>query len=201
MIASASLDPPPLLLASTSPYRARLLQRLQLPFETCAPAVDECAETTADPGQRARRLAVRKARAGAAQYPRYAVLGSDQVASCDGHILSKPGHAAAQMEQLQWLSGKTAVFHTAVALIDPSGGRALRQRLVTTRVRFRRLEAETIARYVQAEPAADCCGGFKCEGLGITLFQSVHSPDPTALEGLPLIATAAMLRQAGMALP
>ncbi|WP_420429762.1 Maf family protein [Algiphilus sp.] len=194
--------PPPLLLASTSPYRARLLQRLRLTFDTCAPAVDEEAEPATEPGDRARRLASLKARAVARQHPEHWVIGSDQVASCVGRILSKPGSAEQQKAQLQWLSGKTAEFHTAVALVYPDGGRRReRQRLVRTRVRFRPLDSDAINRYVDAEPAADCCGGFKCEGLGITLFKAVQSPDPTALEGLPLIATATLLRQAGLLLP
>ncbi|MHA7834691.1 MAG: Maf family protein [Algiphilus sp.] len=193
---------PPLLLASTSPYRARLLQRLQLPFDTCAPPVDEDAEPTTEPAARARRLAILKAHAGAILHPGHWVIGSDQVASCAGRILSKPGSIERQKAQLQWLSGRTAEFHTAVALAYLGSGHGrIRRRLVRTRVRFRQLEADAIDRYVAAEPAADCCGGFKCEGLGITLFDAVHSHDPTALEGLPLIATARLLRQAGLALP
>lgn len=192
----------PLLLASTSPYRARLLSRLGIPFDVLDPGVDEGSETIVEPKALARRLAARKARAGAALRPGHLVIASDQVASCDNRILGKPGDTATQIAQLRALSGATATFHTAVAIVRPSsrGGR-IDQRLATTRVRVRRLDDDAIRRYVAAEPATDCCGGFKCEGLGIALFERIQASDPTALEGLPLIATAQLLRRAGVTIP
>lgn len=194
---------PSLLLASTSVYRARLLERLALPFESCDPGFDECTESCRRPALRARRLAAAKAASAAAAYPERWILASDQVAACGGRILSKPGSQEAQTEQLTWLSGRTARFHTAVSLRAPdsAGGPRLRRAVVTTRVRLRRLTAAEIARYVAAEPAVDCCGGFRCEGLGISLFAWLRADDPTALEGLPLLATARLLRAAGFAVP
>ena len=111
--------------------------------------------------------------------------------------------AGAQAEQLAWLSGRTARFHTALALRAPDGaaGPRLRRALVTTRVRLRNIGAAEIARYIATEPAVDCCGGFRCEGLGISLFAWLRADDPTALEGLPLVATARLLRAAGFAVP
>lgn len=192
----------PLLLASTSVYRARLLTRLGIAFEALAPEVDERVETAASPQALARRLATMKARAGSLLRPGHVVIGSDQVASCNDRILSKPETREGQIAQLQTLSGATAAFHTAVAVLVPGARKArLYRRLVTTRVRLRALDEATIARYVAAEPATDCCGGFKCEGLGIALFERIQAPDPTALEGLPLIATAQLLRRAGFTLP
>lgn len=196
---------PPLLLASTSPYRSRLLERLGLSFERCDPDVNEAAEPARDPATRARRLALAKARAGATRHSGHWTIGSDQVAECEGDILHKPGSRAAQIAQLQRMSGREAHFHTAVALVVPPlrpGARArARHATVLTRVRFRTLDDDTIARYADAEPAVDCCGGFRCEGLGIALFDAVRGSDPTALEGLPLMATARLLRAAGLAVP
>lgn len=192
----------PLLLASTSPYRARLLSRLGIPFEVLDPGVDERTETSIDPKALARTLAARKARAGAALRPSHLTIASDQVASCEGRILGKPGDTETQIAQLRALSGATATFHTAVAVVPPgTGGRSILQRLATTRVRVRPLDDAAIRRYVAAEPATDCCGGFKCEGLGIALFARIQATDPTALEGLPLIATAQLLRRAGVTIP
>jgi len=192
----------PLLLASSSPYRARLLTRLGLTFDALAPNVDEAAETAADPQTLARRLATMKAHAGRLLRPGHVIIASDQVASCNGRILSKPGSPERQTQQLRTLSGTTAAFHTAVVILTPGARHPrLYRRLITTRVRFRSLDDAAIARYVAAESATDCCGGFKCEGLGIALFERIQSPDPTALEGLPLIATAQLLRRAGFTLP
>lgn len=197
---AASTD---LLLASTSIYRARLLERLGLPFDTCDPGFDEATESSRRPARRARRLAAAKAASAAAAHPQRWILASDQVAACAGRILSKPGTREAQAEQLAWLSGRTARFHTAVALRAPNGtaGPRLRRALVTTRVRLRQIGSAEIARYVAAEPAVDCCGGFRCEGLGISLFEWLRADDPTALEGLPLVATSRLLRTAGFAVP
>lgn len=182
---------PALILASTSPYRRELLQRLQQPFGCIAPEVDENlrAETAAD---RALRLAQAKALTVSQQQPHATVVGSDQVCSCRGDILRKPGTVKRQAAQLARLAGNTVQFDTAVCLAQD--GAIVGSAIVPTQVRFRTLSATEISDYVRLEPAADCAGGFKVEGLGISLFEWVRSDDPTALVGLPLIATASLLR-------
>ena len=190
--------PKPLLLASSSRYRAGLLQRLRLPFDIASPELDERPRDGESPVALARRLAHDKALALTVRHPECCIIGSDQTASLAGRLLGKPGSAAAQAEQLAACSGRCVDFHTAVCVI--ADGRA-HEESVRTRVRFRALSGDEIARYVEAEPAADCCGGFKAEGLGISLFEALESEDPTALIGLPLIATARLLRAAGLPVP
>ncbi len=190
---------PPLVLASTSRYRAGLLARLGLPFDSARPEVDERPRPAEPPASLALRLAAAKAEAVAASRPDALVLGSDQVASCDGRILGKPGSRDAAIAQLQQMSGREAVFLTAVALAGAGG--PVEQALDTTTVRFRSLAVDEIARYVDAESPLDCAGSFKAEGLGIVLFEAIESRDPTALIGLPLIATARLLRARGVLLP
>lgn len=190
---------PRLVLASTSRYRAELLSRLRLPFETARPDVDEAPAAGESPASLALRLATAKAAAVAATRPEALVIGSDQVASCDGRILGKPGTRAHAIAQLQAMSGREVVFLTAVAVA--SAGAPGEQALDTTTVRFRQLPDDEIARYVDAESPLDCAGSFKCEGLGIALFESIESRDPTALVGLPLIATARLLRARGVVIP
>lgn len=189
----------PLLLASTSPYRRELLQRLRLPFDTVRPQVDETPLADEEPAALVHRLAQAKAAAGAATAPGSWVIGSDQVAELDGAPLGKPGGRDGALAQLAAMSGQAIRFHTAVALVRDDG-EAL-QALDLTTVRFRQLEPAEIERYVDAEQPFDCAGSFKAEALGIALFESIHSHDPTALVGLPLIATARLLRQAGFAVP
>ncbi|MGB3392286.1 MAG: Maf family nucleotide pyrophosphatase [Stenotrophomonas sp.] len=187
-----------IVLASTSRYRAELLARLRLVFDCAKPDVDE----TPLPGEAPRALAIRLARAKAvavaARYPGAWVIGSDQVAELDGQPLGKPGSRDAACAQLTAMSGRDVFFHTAVCVDNTD---TQRQACDLTRVAFRRLRREEIERYVDAELPLDCAGSFKCEGLGITLFEAIHSQDPTALVGLPLIATAALLREAGFSLP
>ena len=190
---------PPLVLASTSRYRAGLLARLGLPFDTIRPDVDERPRPGEPPASLALRLAAAKAGAVAASRPDALVLGSDQVASCDGRILGKPGSREAAIDQLQRMSGRKAVFLTAVALAGAGG--PVEQALDTTTVRFRSLAVDEITRYIDAESPLDCAGSFKAEGLGIVLFEAIESRDPTALVGLPLIATARLLRARGVFLP
>jgi septum formation protein len=193
-------DPAPLLLASTSPHRRQLLLRLGLPFTQRSPEVDETPRAGEPAARRSQRLAEEKARALASLSPHALVIGSDQVASLPAEgreeILRKPGTRERTLAQLAKLSGRTAEFHTAVALALPDG-RVLAHRDLT-RVCFRDLSAEEIARYVDREPSFDCAGGFKCEGLGVTLFESVSTDDPTALVGLPLIGLCRLLREAGV---
>ena len=187
-----------LILASTSRYRRALLERLRLPFDCARPEVDETPAVGEPPAALARRLARAKAEAVAERHPGAWVIGSDQVAELEGQPLGQPGTEAAACAQLAAMSGRTVQFHTAVWVAGPGGGHAL---MDTTRVRFRMLSAAEIARYVAAEQPLDCAGSFKCEGLGISLFDAIESQDPTALVGLPLIGVAGLLRDAGYRVP
>jgi len=190
---------PRLILASTSIYRRDLLARLRLPFETVRPEVDEIALPGETPLELARRLATAKAVAVAERDEDAWVIGSDQVAELDGTALGKPGARDAAIAQLTAMSGRAVRFRTGVCVLR--AGEAPRTVVDTTTVRFRMLTAIEIQRYVDAEQPFDCAGSFKSEGLGISLFAAIETIDPTALVGLPLIATAALLREAGFALP
>lgn len=187
-----------LLLASTSPYRRELLQRLRLPFECISPRVDETPLPGEAPSTLASRLAEAKATAVLAAHPDAWVIGSDQVADLGGRVLGKSGDFETAVAQLRAMSGREVAFHTALCVIGPG----FRESAIdTTRVQLRELGDDEIARYLQAEPAFDCAGSFKAEGLGIALFEAIDSRDPTALVGLPLIATARLLRKAGFRIP
>jgi septum formation protein len=188
----------PLLLASTSRYRAELLTRLRVPFEALAPGTDEAPLAGETPPHIAQRLARAKAQAVAVAHPDRWVLGSDQVPAFEDRVFDKPGSREAALAQLLGCSGKSVVFYTAAALVG--GGRVLEQ-LDTTVVRFRRLARADVERYLDAEPAYDAAGSFKVEGLGIALFEAVESRDPTALVGLPLIAVRTLLGEAGYSVP
>jgi septum formation protein len=189
-----------IVLASTSPYRRDLLARLQLPFETVAPQVDEKVLAGELPRVMARRLAQAKAEAVAARCPDALVIGSDQVADLDGHALNKPGSHAAALDQLTQLQGRTAVFHTGLSLASADTG-CVEVDCVSTTVRFRRLTRPQLDAYLRAEQPYDCAGAAKVESLGITLVAAVDSHDPTALIGLPLIRLTSMLSAAGLRLP
>lgn len=190
----------PLILASTSRYRAELLRRLGLAFDQEAPGSDETPHFGEAPAELARRLARAKAQAVAARHPQRWVLGADQVCACGDALLGKPGTRQAALGQLQRLSGNSAQFFTAVALTQGASG-ALHQACDLTVVRFRHLGAAEIERYVDAEPAFDCAGGFKSEGLGVALCAAIESGDQTGLVGLPLIAVRKLLAQTGLELP
>ena len=187
----------PLILASTSRYRRELLGRLRLPFEVVSPEVDETALPGEAPAPMAARLALAKARAVAALHPGAVVIGSDQVCDLGGQALGKPGDHANAARQLRQLSGHTAVFHTAVAVVQAGTGFE-QSALATVRVRFRELSDQDIDRYLHLDQPYDCAGSAKCETLGIALLESIESDDPTALIGLPLIRTCELLRQAGL---
>ena len=197
-----SVGQPPirLVLASTSRYRAERLRRLCADFEQRAPGTDESTRTGEAPARRALRLAEAKAAEAALGLGDAVVIGSDQVAELDGLILHKPGTAANARAQLAASSGRQLQFHTAVCVLDTRSDRR-HVHVDLTRVRFRELGAAEIARYVEREQPLDCAGSFKCEGLGISLFEQIDSHDPTALIGLPLIALARLLRECGMLLP
>lgn len=194
------LQPHPLVLGSTSPYRRALLQRLRIPFDVLAPKVDETPLPGESPRDLACRLALAKARAVAALRPDAIVIGSDQVADLNGAPLGKPGTHERAVAQLQQMSGQTVLFQTALAVVCHQTGFE-QVDLAVVRVVFRRLDAGTIERYLRAEEPYDCAGSAKSEGLGIALLDHIDNDDPTALVGLPLIRTARLLREAGMTLP
>jgi len=191
--------PSPLILASGSRYRRELLQRLGVPFSIETPGVDETAEPGESPNDFVARLAAAKALAVAERHPEALVIGSDQAAVCRGQVLGKPGNRARNVEQLLEASGASVTFLTAVCLAR--GTVPLDSHLDVTVARFRTLTHAEIERYVEREQPFDCAGGFKAEGLGIALFESIESHDPTALVGLPLIWLAAALRRAGVRIP
>lgn len=190
---------PRLILASTSRYRRELLERLRLPFEVVAPQVDESSRPGELPADMAERLALAKARAVAEQFPDAVVIGSDQVADLQGQALGKPGTHARAVAQLRQMRGQTVVFQTAVAVVCLQSG-FCQQALAPVKVTFRALSDAEIENYLRLEQPYDCAGSAKSEGLGIALLQAIDSDDPTALVGLPLIRTSAMLRAAGIAL-
>ena len=213
-----------LILASTSRYRRELLARLGLPFTAVSPDFDE----TPVPGESAEdlatRLAIGKAEAVAASTATSAladteespqqpiIIGSDQVAACGGgRLLGKPGDANTAIEQLLSMVGQAVTFHTAVHILRPGTPKPDQLASNSTAASFtavdqttalmRNLSREEIERYVDQEPALDCAGSFKVEGLGISLFSAVNTSDPTGLIGLPLIATCRGLRELGVRLP
>ena len=186
-----------LVLASTSRYRRELLQRLRLSFDVRAPGVDETAGAGEPPRELALRLALAKADAVAAAEPEAIVIGSDQVADLDGRAIGKPGDHARATAQLRDMSGRQAVFWTAVAVVCRSSGFSATE-IAAVSVRFRTLDAATIERYLRLEQPYDCAGSAKAETLGIALLDTIDCDDPTALIGLPLIRTCSLLRRAGL---
>ncbi|PWF43147.1 Maf family nucleotide pyrophosphatase [Massilia glaciei] len=193
--------PQRLILASSSPYRRALLERLRLPFEVIAPDIDETALAGETPETTALRLARAKAGAVAALAPGSLVIGSDQVATLDGEQIGKPGDHANALAQLRKMRGRRVVFHTALCLWDgraPSLTGAAQLENVQTLVTFRDLPDAELDAYLRIEQPYDCAGSAKNEGLGIAVLERIDSDDPTALTGLPLIALTGMLRRAGI---
>ncbi len=182
-----------LILASTSPYRKKLLERLQIPFTTAASHVDESLvkKQGDSPQRQAVILARQKAQAVLQKYPRAVVIGSDQVALVGDTVLDKPGTEENARTQLSLLSGKTHQLLTAVCVLSSE---KMQEWLEITELTMRELSPQEIADYVKAEPALDCGGSYKIEGLGISLFTQIKGSDPTAIEGLPLISLSAVLR-------
>ncbi|MBA3771776.1 MAG: septum formation inhibitor Maf [Ramlibacter sp.] len=187
----------PLVLGSSSRYRRELLSRLRLPFEIAVPDVDETPGLRELPPDLALRLALAKARAVAARFPRAVVIGSDQVADLDGEPMGKPGTHENAVAQLRRMRGRSVVFQTAVAVVCAASGFEQLE-LAPVHVRFRQLSDEEIQAYLDAEQPYDCAGSARSEGLGIALLDAIESDDPTALVGLPLIRTCRMLRAAGL---
>ncbi|MBL0351279.1 MAG: Maf family nucleotide pyrophosphatase [Candidatus Dechloromonas phosphoritropha] len=189
-----------LILASTSPYRRELLDRLGLPFEVASPQTDESRILGESPQAMALRLAEAKAQAVASAHPDALIIGSDQVATVDGLIYGKPGSHKRAAEQLRTLSGKTVNFYTGLCLYNARTG-VVEVCGVPTLVTFRDLTEEEIERYLRRESAYDCAGSARSEGLGIALLSRIAGDDPSALIGLPLIALCTLLRNHGVALP
>lgn len=189
-----------IVLASSSSYRKALIERLGLKCRCLAPAIDESPMDREDPVETAKRLAEAKARKIAGKVPSALIIGSDQVALLGSTTLGKPGTHAAAVRQLQDMSGKSVVFHTAVCLLDANSG-DLQVANVPTRVQVRNISDDLIERYLQSDRPYDCAGSAKIEALGIALVEKVESEDPTALIGLPLIALVTMLKRAGVVIP
>jgi septum formation protein len=191
---------PTLILASTSPYRRQILEKLKVPFAVAAPRVDETPLSHETPEQLVSRLALAKAKAVADSYPDALIIGSDQVAVCERHILGKPLTHAKATQQLKGLSGKCVVFYTGLCLYNSASTRE-QLACVPYSVVFRQLTDVQIERYLQADQPYDCAGSFKSEGLGITLFEKLQGDDPNTLIGLPLIELVRMLHNEGIDLP
>ena len=190
-----------LVLGSGSRYRAELLQRLKLPFSQVSPDIDETARAGELPDALATRLAAEKAAAVHSLTPESAiVIASDQVAALGSERLCKPGSVEAAQRQLREMNGQSVDFFTALCLLDTTTGEKFAA-LDHTRASLRRLTEAEIARYINADLPLNCAGSFKVESLGISLFESIDSKDPTALIGLPLIALCKGLRKFGVALP
>ncbi|HEX4584849.1 MAG TPA: Maf family nucleotide pyrophosphatase [Burkholderiaceae bacterium] len=194
------MTPVPIVLASSSPYRRQLLERLRVPFDCVAPQVDEASRAGETPLQLACRLALLKATTVAVRHPDAIVIGSDQVAEMDGSAIGKPSGHQDALRQLLAMQGRTVLFHSALAVVRRSDGRVSHD-CVDTSVRFRQLPPEALERYLQLEQPYDCAGSAKIESLGICLVESVRSDDPTALIGLPLISLTSMLGGFGVRLP
>lgn len=209
---NSSLMNPRLILASSSVYRRELLSRLQIPFDSLVPDIDETAQNGETPDATALRLAQQKAEAIAGKLASSAaspaansaenalIIGSDQVATLNDIHIGKPGDHASALKQLQLMRGKEVVFHTALCLLDtrPGAQPAVQLRDVQTIVRFRDLPDAELDAYLRIEQPYDCAGSAKNEALGISILASIQSDDPTALTGLPLIALTDMLRNAGV---
>ena len=189
-----------IILASSSPYRKMLLERLPLDFTVLSPSIDETPHPDERPGSLVARLAKEKARAVSAQYPDAFVIGSDQLAVFKSRIIGKPGSVHKAVEQLQQFSGQCVRFLTAVA-VNCTETAFFSSSTITTEVCFRVLDDSEIKRYVAVDNPVDCAGGFKSEAGGSTLLTHMKSDDPAAIIGLPLICLSAMLREAGFPVP
>lgn len=192
------MNPRPLLLASSSPYRRDLLKRLGLPFDSASPDIDESPANNETAEQLATRLAQRKAEALAKAWPDHWIIGSDQVACLeDGTLLNKPGNHERAVQQLNRSSGQRVSFMTGLALLDSGSGK-IQTHCEHFHAHFRSLSLEEIENYLHTEQPYDCAGSFKMEGLGIALFHQLEGRDPNSLVGLPLIALNDMLRNWGL---
>jgi MAF protein len=186
-----------LVLASSSPYRRALLEKLGVPFSWASPSVDETPQPGETPAALVERLACAKAAALANNHAGHLIIGSDQAASLDGKILGKPGNFTNAAQQLRAASGRSVEFFTGLCLLDTRSGlsRSLVERFTVV---FRPLTDQQIENYLNREQPFDCAGSFKAEGLGIALFERLQGDDPNALIGLPLIRLVTLLSEAGL---
>ncbi len=189
---------PPLILASSSPFRRELLQRLQLPFDCESPDIDESHRAGESPEAFVQRLSREKAKIVSDRHPQAIVIGSDQCALLDGEILGKPGNPERALDQLRKAQGKEVLFLTGLCVLRPETGYE-RVDCIEFRVGFRQRSDDQLRHYLEVEQPWGCAGSFKSEGYGITLFRYLRGDDPTALVGLPLIRLTEMLEQAGLA--
>ncbi len=189
-----------LILASSSPYRRSLLQRLEIPFESESPDVDESELEGETPTDLVLRLAEIKAAAIAPAFPESLIIGSDQVAIADDEILSKPGNHENAITQLKKVSGKSIVFLTGLCVINTANNN-IQKDCIRYTVHFRDLTEDEIERYLLQEKPYDCVGSFKSEAYGVSLMQRMEGDDPTSLIGLPLIRLSEMLRNEGLNIP
>ncbi len=187
-----------LILASTSPFRRAVLEKLGIPFETASPEVDETPLPGESPAALVERLAIAKAQAVASKRDRGLVIGSDQIAVIDGEILGKPGSHEQAVEQLRRASGRRVTFLTGLALINAATGQ-VQSEVVPFHVVFRELTDSLIENYLRREQPYNCAGSFKSEALGIVLFERLEGDDPNTLIGLPLIRLVRMLESEGFA--
>lgn len=189
-----------LVLASSSVYRRALLDRLQVHYTTCSPAIDESRQLDEPLQEYVARLSREKAQAVANDHPNSLIIGADQVAVFEGEIFGKPGSHERALAQLQRVTGKHADFLSGLALLN-SGNEQIQTAVVRTRVHFRTLNDQALDRYLKQEQPYDCAGSFRSEGLGIALFERIETDDPTALIGLPLIHLITMLANQGLKIP
>ncbi|MEB6576736.1 Maf-like protein [Enterobacter quasiroggenkampii] len=185
---------PNLVLASTSPYRRMLLEKLGIPFECAAPEVDETPQPGESPRHLVTRLAKEKSQSLATRYPSHLIIGSDQVCVLDGEITGKPHTEENACQQLLRARGTIVTFYTGLALYNSASGH-LQTECEPFDVHFRHLSEQEIMDYVRRERPLNCAGSFKSEGLGIALFDKLDGRDPNTLVGLPLIALCQMLRR------
>ena len=190
----------PLILGSTSPFRAEILQKLCISFDTAAPDIDESSQDNETPTQLVERLSICKAKKVAEAHPAALIVGSDQVACVDQQILGKPHTHEKAVEQLRFLSGKTVSFHTGLCLFNSETGNT-QSTVEVFKVHFRTLSDDQIERYLQNEQPYNCAGSFKSEALGISLFKKLEGDDPNTLIGLPLIRLVEYLSNEGLQIP
>ena len=190
----------PLILGSTSPFRAEILQKLCVSFDTAAPNIDESSQTDETPTQLVERLSISKAKKVAEVHPAALIVGSDQVACVEQQVLGKPHTHEKAVEQLRFLSGKIVSFHTGLCLFNSQTGNT-QSTVEVFKVHFRTLSDDKIERYLQNEQPYNCAGSFKSEALGISLFKKLEGDDPNTLIGLPLIRLVEFLSNEGLQIP
>lgn len=186
-----------LVLGSTSPFRKIILEKLNLSFECAKPNIDETALPNETPQALVERLAIEKAQAVAKEFPNALIIGSDQVAVCDGEILGKPHNFDNGVKQLTKFSNKAVTFYTGLCVFDSSNN-CVKSLVEPFIVHFNLLTQSDIASYLQAEQPYNCAGSFKSEGLGICLFEKLEGDDPNTLIGLPLIKLVSLLKAHGL---